>query len=239
MKIEKVKQLLSRYYDGTASPEETDGLMQYFMTAENLPEDLQTDAMIFRAMANHKPAAMPADMEQRILNATVGKKRRLRPLYWAASISAAAAVALIVTIGAGFLSDDKEQLAVQTPANMEQPVVNTVAENSRPAEESVTVPEEKPESIGTPDVDTKSAKEVKIISERKRPALYADEVDAQEGSYREVTDSAEVQEITTRLFASLDASMEKAERGIRETESAIEMIRNPFASMSFSDDDKQ
>ena len=229
MNTDEVRHLLDRYYDGTATVEETASLKRFFaeVSADTLPSDLRADAAMFRAMTRRKVAAVPSGLEQRILAATVGEKPRRRRFSWKLTLSAAAAAAVLITLGVTLFtgSPDKAPQQQQFAAVKEQPAVtpaapDTVAELPvKTAEAPATVAVEEKRTVSVPRIT--SAPE-RVVTEDFTVAAR----------YREVTDSAEVVEITSTLIATIDATIYagfgQAERGLRDTEEAIEIIRDPF-----------
>ncbi len=96
MNITQVRTLLNNFYDGTSTEEQEQALRDYFASTTDLPDDLRADADIFRAMsATH---TVPADLEQRIIRATTGRRRFTLKLA-ASAIGIAASFALIIAIG--------------------------------------------------------------------------------------------------------------------------------------------
>ena len=98
-----IRSLLESYYDGSCTPAGEAELRDYFATADTVDPDLEADRAIFRAMESHKTADIeaPADLEQRILRATVDKHRH-NIFAWLPAIGAAAAVAVLVCAGLKF-----------------------------------------------------------------------------------------------------------------------------------------
>lgn len=101
--ITDIRRLLHKWYDGTATPHEADALEQWFVDRDDIPTDLRADAAPFRAIAAGRSNAapdVPADLEQRILRDTIG--RRPRRIRWQ-QLSAAAAVALLLIAAAALV----------------------------------------------------------------------------------------------------------------------------------------
>lgn len=231
MKTDEVRHLLERYYDGTATVEETASLKRFFAetAADTLPADLRADAAMFRAMARKETPAVPAGLEQRILAATVGEKPRRRRFSWKLTLSAAATAAVLITVAVSLFtgSPDKAPQQQQFAALKEQPV--------EPAA---------PDTVAalTAEVASEPAKTVVAVEEKRavsepRVADVPEKVVTEDftvvARYREVTDSAEVVEITSTLIAAIDATIYagfgQAEKGLRDTEAAIDIIRDPFS----------
>lgn len=102
MNEEHIRQLLDAFYSGSASAEQEEQLRGFFASLADVPEEFKADAAMFRAMqqVSDSTGNVPADLEERILDATVRRpsgsriRRLLLPI-----IGAAAAVALILAIG--------------------------------------------------------------------------------------------------------------------------------------------
>lgn len=242
MNTEKARHLLQRYYDGTATADELAALKQYFVEADNIPADLRADAAIFRAMSKRRPATPPADLMQRITAATVESPRRRFHFNWKSGLSAAAVVAAI--FGLGFLFIDKTEDTAEMPM-----IAKTEAPAQRPAaivksspdiveETTAAIAEEKAPAVAKEASACKA--EVKHIAKAAaaHKAVFVAKGQVSEslaGTYREVTDSAEVVQITTELLATLDANFGKMERGVRNTEMAVSIIADPFNAGKIKD----
>ena len=213
MNIDKVRLLLASYYDGAATGAEVNALMRYFVEANDVPEDLRVDAAIFRAMASTPSVVVPSDLEQKIIESTIGSRSRRRFLNWRVAVSAAASLALLLSLGMAFMHNKP----------VDEPVENTLFASSFPTEEEVVV---NTESIEPESVPVRQVHPVQAKVAQHRPASDA---------YREITDSAQVVEITTRLLAKLDASFNKVEYGVKKTEIAAAIIANPFNANKLSD----
>lgn len=213
MNIDKVRLLLASYYDGTATGAEVNALMRYFVEANDVPDDLRIDAAIFRAMASTPAVVVPPDLEQKIMESTIGSRPRRRFLNWRVTTSVAASLALVISLGMAFMHNK--------PA--EEPVESTLLVSSVISKEEVVVNTEPVEQQTVP---VRQAQPVQAKVARSKPAS---------GAYREITDSAQVVEITTRLLARLDASFNKVEYGVKKTEIAVAIIANPFDANKLSD----
>lgn len=101
--ITDIRRLLHKWYDGTATPHEADALERWFVDRDDIPADLLADAALFRAIATGRSNTaddVPADLEQRILRDTIG--RRPRRILWQ-RLSAAAAVTLLLIAAAALV----------------------------------------------------------------------------------------------------------------------------------------
>ena len=213
MNIDMIRHLLSAYYDGTATGADLNALKRYFVEAHDIPEDLRIDATIFRAMAAADHADVPADLEQKIIDSTIGSQRRRRFLNWRVAVSAAASLALLISLGFAFL-----------PEKSALPDDNALLASSILPEEEVV--------IQTAVIEQENIAEPQVRVARQQ----APRARRNTGSYREITDSAQVVEITSRVLAKLDASFSKLENGVKKTEIAAAIIANPFDLNKLSDE---
>lgn len=97
---EQIRQLLRRYYDGSASADEIKLLEQFFCSDAPVEPDMEVDRRIFRALAEASHAKAPASLTERVNRIGEEPKRSRRPMLmrWAAiSVAAAAAIALVIT----------------------------------------------------------------------------------------------------------------------------------------------
>ncbi len=105
----EVKQLLERFYDGTASEREESRLRHYLLS-ENADAEFAADRKIFQAMQQTETIPMPDDLETR-LSSLIDKldknerknkqPKRVKILYMASAIAAAAVLTAILTIRPG------------------------------------------------------------------------------------------------------------------------------------------
>lgn len=96
MNLTQIKSFLDDFYNGTSTAEQEQALREYFANTTDLPDELRIDADIFRAMSTEH--AVPANLEQRIISATTGR-RRFQLKLAASAIGIAASFALIIAIG--------------------------------------------------------------------------------------------------------------------------------------------
>lgn len=93
----QLRQALEQFYAATAAPEVIEALTDYFRTHPQLEAEFEADRAIILAMAEAAAIDVPADMEQRILDATCGSPRRYlwqRIRLW--HVAAAAVVAIAI-----------------------------------------------------------------------------------------------------------------------------------------------
>ena len=98
MTIDRIRQLLVRYYEGQTTPAETKVLKEFFRVAKDIPEDLTADAAVFRAMSacDATDCVVPEDLKARIVAATVGSRKRF--FNWKAAAGIAASLAVLALI---------------------------------------------------------------------------------------------------------------------------------------------
>lgn len=108
MKIDMIKQLLSKYYDGSCTQQEQQTLMDYFSKGEVTPE-LLDEKLIFEQLHNSEKPPVPSTLESRLdtlidsldgvnVEEQVVEERRgvRKPLIWISTIAAAASLLLVV-----------------------------------------------------------------------------------------------------------------------------------------------
>lgn len=100
-RISRIRRLLDRFYDGTATPEETEELSALF-SAGSLPADLEAERTVFGMMA--EPDAdgieIPSGLEDSLMDIMAeprpGLLARFRP--WAIGGAAAAVILALITV---------------------------------------------------------------------------------------------------------------------------------------------
>ena len=104
MTIDRIRQLLVRYYEGQTTPAETKVLKEFFRVAKDIPEDLTADAAVFRAMSacDATDCVVPEDLKARIVAATVGSRKRF--FNWKAAAGIAASLAVLVSVATALIS---------------------------------------------------------------------------------------------------------------------------------------
>lgn len=93
-----IKQLLDKFYAGESTPAEEALLTQYFLSHSD-EDGLEDDRRLFIAIARAQKSVAPADLEDRIVAATCGRRRLFTP----ARAATAAVIALIAAAAAIFL----------------------------------------------------------------------------------------------------------------------------------------
>lgn len=194
-----IRELLRAYYEGSATAADEALLAEYFAGAAEVDADLEPDRAMFRALAAARTsdAEPPADLERRILRATVGRRGRLSVRRrWIPAISVAAAVALLVGIGLNISRQPEPVPAASTP--------RLVAELR-----SVSVPVDTP----TPEA---VRPEPRQVAQTVRAA-----VEEEADPYIEITDSAGVAEYTRLMLSKLNATLAPAASGLRTADVAL------------------
>lgn len=108
MNYEYIKDLLDKYYRGETTPAEDQELSEFFLSATNLPEELEDDRRLFAALADAESfGSAPADLDSKIMkviDASIAMEypahrksgRLIRRIFIA--VSAAAVIALLMLI---------------------------------------------------------------------------------------------------------------------------------------------
>ncbi len=215
MSPERLRELLNAFYSGDSTAAAEDELIGYFPSSCNIPAEFKADAAMFRAMADARGRAadVPADLEGRILAATVGRRspRRYVWLYKAASM--AAVVALLFGVGLRISRDTQ-----QTPA----PSIHTPSELIAKTEDIAVV-----DTLAVePHHECQASKAVAHARPRKVKT-----VERPTNDYRIVTDTVQALEIADRALAMLGASLELGAKGMRKAEVASVNFDNTIESI--------
>lgn len=139
----QLRQALEQFYAATAAPEVIEALTDYFRTHPQLDAEFEADRAIILAMVEAAAIDEPADMEQRILDATCGSPRlalwqRIR--LW--HVAAAAAVVAVAIASLWFL---RPSVATEPTAPLiaEAETVETI--QPQPADEPQSVEDTEPQ----------------------------------------------------------------------------------------------
>lgn len=199
MTIDTIRQLLVKYYEGDATIAETAVLKSFFNEAKELPEDLTTDAAIFRAMTSHENTdyIVPKDLREKIVSKTIRRSRRV--FHIKSKIGAAASLAILICLSIVFITQKTAEPYQQQPLSA---------------------------SIGTPDY-------FNVPEDEELPYLQTVATDNiavnvkelnHENHCHEITDSAEVVEITQQILKKINRSLNKAEYGIKYAEASVDIF---------------
>ena len=141
----QLRQALEQFYAATAAPEVIEALTEYFRTHPQLEAEFEADRAIILAMTEAADIEEPADMEQRILDATCGSPRR--PMWQRIRLwhVAAAAVVAIAIASLWFL---RPSAATEPAAPLIAEVDTVTTIQPQPVEE----PRQQPEPQTQPEV---------------------------------------------------------------------------------------
>lgn len=236
MNMDKIRELLEKYYEGTASGSEADILVQYFRDNEDVPEDLRIDAAIFRDMAAMKEnVAVPDNLEQLIIDSTIGRKRR-NIILWKVIPSVAASLALITVLTISFISGHDRILSsdVNTMIAQSEPVFvhkEEIPAEPTPAEDCT------PTAPATEQVINSTAVPEPAIARASAPQKRSTTRKTSENNYIEVYDSIQAAKISSRILAKLESTISRvADKGIRKTEIAVAAIKDPVNAPQILDE---
>lgn len=109
--IDKARQLIARYYDGMATPEEITALERFFASSEQLPEDLLQDAELFGLIRSARGSSIDMSVPdglyetlETIVDTEMPECRHVLPKFRLWIMSAAAAVAVLLVAGVAMWS---------------------------------------------------------------------------------------------------------------------------------------
>lgn len=208
--ISELRRLLERYYECLTSPEE-EALLLSLLRNPELPGEFAADAELIAAAADaplrEEEIEVPQDLEERILAATCGVRKR-KPFSWrrvaawgAAACVAAAGVAVFFSVGneGPSLQQLAEHIKVDTTISDTE-----IIESSAPAVE--------PQAIEAPLVITPSPQKPKLA--KAAPKAEPKAVIIQNGNVREVTDSIEAERLLAEAFALIGSTMAEGNRSL-------------------------
>ncbi len=226
----QLDQLLEAFYDGTSSPEQDEELMNYFRTVQtkDLPSGHEADGLMFKSMSlareNVRPADIPDDLGNSILDATVGhRKKHSRPhiLRLVISITAAAACAAIAVIS---LWPDKQEIP-------DGPVYADITAKTSPVT-SLPVRDTQPPAKVTEQNEAVKAEPSAVKKQHK----HKRKLQQPKKNHIEVTDPQEAARITALILASIESSTETAARsaseGLRQTDETLNKIPQKIAKVT-------
>lgn len=202
---ENIRQLLDRYYNGDASPEEIRRIKSYFASAAGIPADLEADRRIFAAMSGIDDIEVPARLESDIRAAIAAQSRAKRPAVaaWMAVAGIAAAVALIAVLA----------VRLMTPAADEDPLllaqVVETGDTFTPAA-AVTMPQPVPR-VHTPErVQTKNSKKVSSSQQAQAAAALLEGEASIALLFDKINEAGRQAGQVTRQIEELDKSLNTA-----------------------------
>lgn len=125
--VEDVKHLLSLYYSGETTPDQEAALTHYFLSHSEVEPSLRDDRRIFIALAHSRDQLVPADLHERIIRATCGRKNNyLRILTRIAA--AAACIAAVATATVLYLRSTEPVVELESESLMAQLADSTAAD---------------------------------------------------------------------------------------------------------------
>ncbi len=149
--IQRIRNLLGQYYDGTVSDSGMRELQEFFNSTdrESLPDDMKADALMFGTLhSGTTTVAPPESLAVDIMDA-VDKhdmaRRRKPKLWWMLSAAAAAAVALLLTIPAvryDYTPENLPIVALETPVEQDIEAVTPPADTVPIAPQTNSAPEQ-------------------------------------------------------------------------------------------------
>ncbi len=136
--INEARKLLERYYNATSTPQDVKALQDFFANADNIPDDLRVDAVIF-ATGKATPSAdeilgadLLADIERAVKAQQSDKKRQKRLpriFFWSTSAAAAAVMAFVV-LNIDFSTNDHESVPGTERADLTAQTVNDTPQDT-------------------------------------------------------------------------------------------------------------
>ncbi len=199
-KINRIRLLLERYYDGATSPDEERELAGLLDSASPLPADLEPDRAMFKALAEASEADVPESLTRAIMEGVdarirqTSKPRRQRFMAIAATLTAAAAaVMLIITPhGGGNLATGGSLTA------------------SAPTADTATLPAPTPTKEQSPAPEVKENQAYAPAPRRAKAVYAAARTPVAQPAEEEI--SPEEMEAMRNAFATLDKTGERLRR---------------------------
>lgn len=198
--INEIRRLIARYYDGSCSPDEELKIEEYLcLTPDSeLPDDLRTDAAMFRALAmagSSDDIELPDGLDERLDAVTADAPVRRKPVIIRyLSIAAAAAVVIAIGISLLNLSRPAEQPNDEQMIAVNGSTINVVITD--------TVPDTHADST----------------------SVFVEAVSGETDSYRVVDDPEEAARITSEALSLLRDKMAVANGRIRHADNKINKI---------------
>lgn len=221
-----IRSIIRRFYEGTASPEEISRAVDYFNSTELTDPSLWADRDIILAL--HSPGCevkAPANLEQRLLDATVNRqKKKPRILPWILSVSASAAVvALIATIG--YFDNNKETATTPLPAHIAEltdtmPVPDNIQDVEETDETGVGFEEPEPETTVAATRVTTSRSTPKVVA-KKAKQKKARTVEQPQYSKKERAAAKLSIELINRVLGKADIACANAEEVFMEIDETL------------------
>lgn len=235
--IEIIRQLVERYYSGTATPDEVGVITDFFRQndVDDLPEDLRADAMIFTETALAKATApVPDVLESRLesfIDSLPEKTTRRRGVIIRLSLSAAAAVAVVLVIGLALLSrNTREQVessdnSLMASESIVQPVDTAVTVITEPS----PLPDESLAEAVAPVVKKSApARKVKSMAVAVKEFVAAAETDeyhyAMASDVCEISDPEQASQVAAQVLGMLGRTLGMAGDAIVKSDNEANKI---------------
>lgn len=220
-----IRSIIRRFYEGTATPEEISRAVDYFNSTEETDPSLSADRDIILAL--HSPGCevkAPANLEQRLLDATVNRqKKKPRILPWILSVSTSAAVvALIATIG---YFNNNETSTNSLPADIAEltdtmPVPDDIQDVEETDETTVSFEEPEPETTVAATRVTTSRSTPKVVA-KKAKRKKARTVEQPQYSKKERAAAKLSIELINRVLGKADIACANAEEVFMEIDETL------------------
>ncbi len=209
MITDDLRRLLDSYYSGVSTPEEEETLRRYFSDNNVVDSEFEADAAIFRAISDLGEIQPPSGLEQRLISATVGRRRPFGVLM--PVIGIAASIAVVLCLGVFLMQyKDADRAEVQSVVAFREEGRSVVAD-------TVSMIPDIPHTIASA-----------VVEESKEPVSAGDQTSESHNGYKEVTDPEEAARIIEEIFAKLAIQMDDIELGARKADMAVAMARNPL-----------
>ena len=236
--IEIIRQLVERYYSGTATPDEVGAITDFFRQndVDDLPEDLRADAMIFTETALAKATApVPDGLESRLesfIDSLPEKTTRRRGVIIRLSLSAAAAVAVVLSIGLGIVGRHAD--SNDEPFNsalMAEEIVPAPTDTLSVVSENTLIPDESIAEVTAPAVK-KSAPTVKHRPKAVAVKEFAAAAEADDYHYAmasdvcEISDPEEASRVAAQVLGMLGRMLGMAGDAIVKSDTEANKIPN-------------
>lgn len=220
--INDVRRLLTLYYAGESTPQQEAQLTEFFCNSDqaSIPDDLKAERAFFAAV---RASQAPVDLEDRILNATCGKKSNRFGIRFVKTISVAASLAVIALVGAKIMNhstSDSQSSGVTLTADAlrdsaaESLPSKILLASSLNTDASIDAISEAQAVGQTLESSASPAKEANMARSRRRSVAKHD-------PYKEITDSA----TAVRMIASVDRMLRNtfsnSKYGVKATQAVV------------------
>lgn len=221
-----IRSIIRRFYEGTASPEEISRAVDYFNSTEVTDPSLSADRDIILALhAAECEVKAPANLEQRLFDATVNRqKKKPRILPWILSVSASAAVvALIATIG--YFDNINKTATTPLPTDIAEltdtmPVPDDIQDVEETDRTAVGFEEPEPETIVAATQASTSRSTAKVVA-KKAKRKKARTVEQPQFSKKERAAAKLSIELINRVLGKADIACANAEEVFMEIDETL------------------